>query len=425
MSIFAESLDLAAVRARFSALDRRVGGQPARFFDGAGGSQVPDEVIEAVAGYLRHSNANEGGAFATSRETDTVLRDAHAAVADLLGATPSQVAFGANMTTLNFALTTAFGRTLHAGDEIVVTQLDHEGNVSPWRIMAADRGLVVHTVPVRAEDGTLRLDELERVLGPRTRAVAFTLASNALGTIPDARRIVALAHEAGALAWADGVHAAPHLGLDVGDLGVDVLLCSPYKFFGPHLGVAAIREDLAAQWPANRVAPAAEQPAGHRFETGTLAHELLAGTTAAVDYLASLPSGVSGPAGAPGAPADRRARIQAAYAAIEAHERALTDRFLATVGELTGVTVYGITDRDRLAERTPTFLLRVAGQTPEATATALGKQGFFVWHGNFYAPGATRGVGLDAAGGVRAGFLHYTTPEEVDDFVAALAALGG
>ncbi|HEY6396728.1 MAG TPA: cysteine desulfurase-like protein, partial [Solirubrobacteraceae bacterium] len=360
------SLDVERARSRYSALGREVAGKPARFFDGAGGSQVPDTVIDAIAGYLRHSNANEGGAFATSTETNRVLDAAHIAGADFMGATPAEIAFGANMTTLNFLLTHAFGRTLSPGDEIVVTQLDHEGNVSPWRLLAEDRGLVVRMVGMHEHDGTLRMDELERAIGERTRVVAFPLASNAVGTVPDAARIVEAAHRAGALAWADGVHAAPHQSLHFAALELDVLLCSPYKFFGPHLGVAAIREELALEWPADRVAPAAETPAGHRFETGTLNHEALAGLIAAVDYIAALAR----------VEANRRERLLAAYAAIGQHERALSLRFLNGAAAIDGLAVHGSTDVARVRERTPTFLVTIAGQEPEQTARTLAERGF-------------------------------------------------
>ncbi len=407
------ALDVARARAQFSALRRELGGRPVRFFDGAGGSQVPDAAIEAMAGYLRHCNANDGGEFATSRETGAVLADARQAAADLLGARPAEVAFGANMSTLNFLLTHAVGRTLAPGDEIIVTQLDHEANVSPWRLLAADRGLTLQTVGMQAADGTLRLDDLEARLGPRTRVVAFPLASNALGTVPDARRIVEAAHRVGALAWADGVHAAPHRALRFAELGLDVLLCSPYKFFGPHLGVAAIREELAASWPADRVAPAAQEPPGHRFETGTLSHEALAGLPAAIDYIAALGEG-SG---------SRRERLLAAYAAIESYERELSLRFLDGARTVDGLTVYGITGRERVGERTPTFLVQLAGWRPVELAGALGERGFFTWHWNFYAPGAVAGVGLGEEGGVRISFLHYNTPQEIDDLLDVLRGL--
>ena len=256
-------LDLTAVRSRFPAL-----ASEAAFFDGPGGSQVPQSVVDAVAGYLRESNANLGGAFPTSRASDDVLERARAAAADFTGGESEGIAFGANMTTLNFQLAHAVARTLRPGDEIVVTALDHDANVSPWLIVAEDHDLVVRTAPLRAEDVTLDLDALEGLMGERTRVVAFTLASNAVGSIPDAARIAAAAHRVGALAWADGVHLAPHRRLRAGELGLDVVLCSPYKFFGPHLGIAAIRPDLAASLPADRVRPAGEDPPGHRFEAG-------------------------------------------------------------------------------------------------------------------------------------------------------------
>jgi cysteine desulfurase family protein (TIGR01976 family) len=403
------ALDVARVREQFSALSRRVGAAPARFFDGAGGSQVPDAVIAAMTDYLRHHNANQGGAFATSRETGEILDEAHAAIADLLGVRSEQVAFGANMTTLNFALTRALARTLAPGDEVIVTALDHEGNISPWLLAAADSGLVVRTAGVRG-DGTLDVEQLEGLIGPRTKVVAFTLASNALGSVPDAARIAAAAHAVGALAWVDAVHMAPHRRLDVAALGADVLLCSPYKFFGPHAGAAALRQDLAETLPADRVRPAAETPAGHRFETGTLNHEALAATVAAVDYLAALGAGTT-----------RRERLTTAYAAIGAHEDRLSERFLTGLAGLRRVRLHGLADPARIDERTPTFMIRVEGETPEQTCDRLGRQGFFTWHGDLYAPGATRAVGLDEAGGVRISFLHYNAAEEVDDLLNVLA----
>lgn len=246
-------LDVAAARGQFPALVRAVAGQPALYLDGPGGSQVPKTVIEAVAGYLERSNANLGGPFVTSEESVAVVEDARRAAADFTGSRPEEIAFGPNMTTLNFLLAHAVARTLEPGDEIVVTQLDHDANVSPWLRIATDHELTVHTLPLRTADGTIDLSVLEEhLVSDRVRIVAFTLASNALGTMPDARRISDLAHAAGALAWADGVHYAPHRRLDREALGLDVLLCSPYKFFGPHLGVAAIRHDLARSWPADR-----------------------------------------------------------------------------------------------------------------------------------------------------------------------------
>jgi cysteine desulfurase family protein (TIGR01976 family) len=406
-------LDLTALRARFPALSREVAGRPAMFLDGPGGSQVPRDVIDAMSGYLARSNANLGGAFATSAESDAVMDAARAAAADLTGSRPDEIAFGANMTTLNFQLAHAVARTMRPGDEIVVTQLDHDANVAPWLRVAADHELTVRHAPLSTADGTLDLDALETLLGPRTRVVAFTLASNALGTVPDARRIADLAHAAGALAWADGVHFAPHRRIDRAALGVDVLLCSPYKFFGPHLGIAAIRHDLASSWPADRVRPASEEPAGHRFETGTQSHEALAGLVAAIDYLAGLGEGSTRPA-----------RLDAAFARIAAHERALTVHTLERLAGMDGVRLHGIAEPARADERTPTFCLTLDRLTPRHAAEALGAEGIFTWDGNYYALEAIRALDLEAGGGaLRAGYLHYTTPEEVDRFLDSREAL--
>jgi cysteine desulfurase family protein (TIGR01976 family) len=349
-------------------------------------------VIDAIAGYLRESNANLGGAFAASRRSDELVVLAHETAARFLGCRAAETAFGPNMTTLNFALTRALGRTLDAGDQILVTRLDHDGNVAPWLELAHDRGLTLDFVDFR-EDTSLDLDDLERKLSERTRVVAFPLASNALGTMPDAARVVALAHQAGALAWADAVHFAPHEPIDVAALGVDVLLCSPYKFFGPHLGLAFGREDLLRSWRPYKVRPAADEPVGHRFETGTLAHELLAGFVAAVEYIDEL-----------------------GWDAIQAHERALGRRFLERLPE--SCTLYGLRTMDG---RTPTFALRVAGVPPGDVAQRLAERDIAVWAGDYYAVEAMTRLGLQPEGAVRAGFVHYNTFDEVDRLVEGLA----
>jgi len=391
-------LDLDAVRSRFPAL-----AAGAAFFDGPGGSQVPQSVLDAVTGYLRDSNANLGGAFRSSRESDEVMERGRAAAADFTGAEPEGIAFGANMTTLNFQLAHAVARTLEPGDEIVVTALDHDANVSPWLLVAEDHELVVRTAPLRVEDVTLDLDALEELIGERTRVVAFTLASNAVGSIPDAERIAAAAHRVGALAWADAVHMAPHRRLRARETGLDVLLCSPYKFFGPHLGIAAIRPDLAESLPADRVRPAEEDPPGHRFETGTQSHEAVAGATAAIEYLRELGGG----------------ELDAAFAIVEEHETGLSARFLSGLPD--GVTLYGIRTPEA---RTPTFCFNVAGRTPREVAELLGEQDLYVWDGNYYALEPMRALGIEDSGGaVRAGFLHYTTEDEVDRLLEALADL--
>ena len=389
---------MAAVRARFPAL-----ASGAAYLDGPGGSQVPREVLDAIDACLRESNANLGGGFPTSAAADEVMARGRAAAADLTGGDPEGIAFGANMTTLNFLLAHAVARTLQPGDEIVVTQLDHDANVSPWLLIAADHDLVVRHAPIRPEDVTLDHDALEGLIGERTRVVAFTLASNAVGSITDPARIAAAAHRAGALAWADGVHLAPHRRLRAREWGIDVLLCSPYKFFGPHLGVAAIRPELAASLPADRVRPSAETPPGHRFETGTQSHEAVAGTVAAVEYLRSLGDG----------------SLDVAFERIQAHEDALGRRFLDGFPET--VELYGVRS---IEGRTPTFCFNLPGESPRAVAERLGERGLYVWDGDYYALEPMRALGLSERGGaVRAGFLHYTTEEEVDRLLEALTEL--
>jgi cysteine desulfurase family protein (TIGR01976 family) len=381
--------DLEAVRARFPALASGVA-----FLDGPGGTQCPQSVIDAIAAYLRELNANLGGAFAASRRSDELVEQAHATAARFLGCGADETVFGQNMTTLNFALTRALGRTLEAGDEILVTRLDHDGNISPWLELADDLDLRVDFVEIHG-DTTLDLDDLARKLTERTRVVAFPLAANALGTTTDASRIVELAHEADALAWADAVHYAPHGPIDVAALGVDVLLCSPYKFFGPHLGLAYGREGLLRSWRPYKVRPAADEPVGARFETGTLAHELLAGFVAAVEYVDEL-----------------------GWDAIRAHERALGQRFLE--GLPGNCTLYGLETMDG---RVPTFAFRVDGIAPRAAAERLAAREIAVWDGDYYAVEAMTRLGLQPEGAVRTGFVHYNTFEEVDRLLAALAEL--
>jgi len=383
------ALDVDAVRARFSALRA-----PTAFFDGPGGTQVPDSVIDAIAGYLRDSNANLGGAFGSSRRSDALLTQSRLAAAAFLRCEPDEAIFGANMTTLNFMLTRTVGRTLRAGDEILVTKLDHDGNVSPWLELAHDLGVKVGFVEI-LDDTTLDYDDLERKLTDRTRVVAFPLASNAVGTLTDARRIVELAHDAGAVAWADAVHYAPHGPIDVADLDVDVLICSPYKFFGPHLGVAYGRAELLESWRPYKVRPAGLEPLGHRFETGTLAHELLAGFVAAVEYVESI-----------------------GWAGIRTHERALGRQFLDGLPD--SCTLHGLPSMDG---RVPTFAFTVEGRSPRAVSEQLGEREIATWDGDYYAVEVMKRLGLGAEGAVRVGFVHYNTPAEVDRLLAALEEL--
>jgi cysteine desulfurase family protein (TIGR01976 family) len=382
------AFDVAAVRARFPALARGLA-----FFDGPGGTQVPDSVIDAIARYLREDNANLGGAFETSRRSDLLVGEARLAAAGFLGCTPGEVAFGQNMTTLNFALSRTLGRELAAGDEILCTRLDHDANVSPWLELARDLDLAVRFVEL-TEECRLDLDDLAAKLSPRTRVVAFPWASNAVGTVTEVARICGLAHEAGALAWVDAVHYAPHGPIDVAAVGADVLVCSPYKFYGPHLGLAFGRAELLERLRPYKVRPADDQPLGHRFETGTLAHELLAGFVAATDYLGSL-----------------------GWDAIVAHERALGQRFLDGLPER--CRLYG---PPTMEGRVPTFALLVDGVAPADAAAQLGRRGIAVWHGDYYAVEVMRQLGL-ADGAVRVGIVHYTTAAEVDRLLDELARL--
>jgi cysteine desulfurase family protein (TIGR01976 family) len=369
------ALDVAAVRARFTALQR-----PYAFFDGPAGTQVPDEVIDAIAGYLRESNANVGGAFETSRRTGELVTAAHESAARFLGCSADEAIFGPSMTNLNFMLTRTVGRELQAGDEVVVTRLDHDANVAPWLELAHDLGL-----EVRFADH--ELSNLEAQISDRTRVVAFPWASNALGTLNDAAEICRLAHDAGALAWVDAVHYAPHGPIDVAEVGADVLICSPYKFFGPHLGLAFVRHELLETWRPYKVRPAPG------WETGTLPFELLAGFRAAVDYIGSL-----------------------GWDAIRAHERELGGRFLD--GLPAGTRLYGPPTMDG---RVPTFAIGIGTEPPDVVATRLGELGFALWHGNYYAVETMRALGLPD-GAVRVGIVHYNTAEEVDALLEALSA---
>jgi len=384
------TLDVAAVRAGFSALDKSL-----VLFDGPGGTQVPDSVIEAVSAYFRESNANTSGPYETSRRTEELAWRSRQTAGRFLGCAPDEVVFGPNMTTLNFALSRTIGRDLAPGDEIVVTKLDHDANVAPWLELALDRGLEVRFAEIH-EDTTLDLADLERQLSDRTRVVAFPVASNAVGTRTDVRRIVELAHAAGAIAWADAVHYAPHGPIDVGALGVDVLVCSPYKFFGPRLGIACGRRELLESWRPYKVRPHPDHPLGGRFETGTPPYELWAGFVAAVEHIESL-----------------------GWDDIVAWERELGTRFLA--GLPANIRLHGL---QTMEGRVTTFAFSVDGIASAEAAARLGERGFAVWHGNYYALEVMKRLGLEDDGGaVRVGFVHYNTGEEVDRLLAELARL--
>jgi cysteine desulfurase family protein (TIGR01976 family) len=379
-----------AVRARFTALQ-----QPLAFFDGPGGTQVPDSVIDAIADYLRSSNANTDGPFDTSRRTDALLTKARLTAADFLNATADEVAFGANMTTLNFSLTRAASRDWREGDEIVCTMLDHDGNVSPWLELAHDRGFVVKFAEVD-EECRLDLDHLRSLLSDRTRVVAFPWAANSVGTVTPVAEVAALAHEAGALAWVDAVHYGPHGPIDVQAVDADVLVCSPYKFYGPHLGLAFGKRELLEAWRPYKVRPADPFPVGHRYETGTLAHELIAGFVAAAEYL----------------------QDDVGWDFVLEHERTLGQQFLD--GLPAAWRLHGIPGMDG---RVPTFAITHDSVSPEEAATRLGEQGFAVWHGNYYAVEIMKHLALDD-GAIRVGIVHYNTAAEVDRLLTALADLG-
>jgi cysteine desulfurase family protein (TIGR01976 family) len=418
------TFDVDALRAEFPALALEQDGRPVAFFDGPGGTQVPQRVIDAIAGYYRTSNANDGGAFATSERSDASTADGHAAVADLVGAASAdEIKFGANMTSLTFHLSRSLGALFQPGDEIVVTTLDHEANVSPWRRLADDRGLVVRTVDIRPDDVTLDLEGLEAALGPRTRLVAVGYASNAVGTINPVREIVARAHEIGAWTWIDAVHYAPHGPIDVRELGTDFLVTSVYKWFGPHLGAVYGRAEILERLPEYKV-----RPAHDRFETGTQNFEGIAGARAAVDYLASVGERYGDVAGngtaGDAATAGRRARVVAGMRAIQAWEAGLAERLLRGLCSIPGVRIHGIADPARIAERTPTVAVTIEGTTPRAAAEALGRQGMFTWDGDFYAQALIERLGLSESGGVlRLGLVHYNTPPEVDRLLEGVEAI--
>jgi cysteine desulfurase family protein (TIGR01976 family) len=380
------SLDVAALRERFSSL------RDFAFLDAPGGTQVPDEVGEAIARALREASANLGAGYATSRRVGQILEEAEHKAARFLGCEPHEVIFGSNMTSLNFTLTRTVGRGLQPGDEILVSSLDHDGGVAPWLELAHDNGLVVRHVGLH-DDTTYDFDDLQRKLGARTRVVAFAWASNAVGTVTDARRACALAHEAGALAWIDAVHYAAHEPIDVREVGADVLLCSPYKFCGPHLGLAFGRAEVIEGWRPYKARPAPATPLGRRFETGTQPYELLAGFSATIDYLESI----------------------GGFAAIVPYERALGQRFLDGLSD--AVTVYGLPG---MAGRVPTFLVNVDGVAAQDVAARLAEAQIGVWaHDSWYSLDLYQRLGYDDKS-VRIGFIHYNSPGEVDRLLEAL-----
>jgi cysteine desulfurase family protein (TIGR01976 family) len=409
------TVDLTSNRSRFPGLARELDGRPVVYVDAPGGSQVPESVIEAMAGYLRRSNSNSHGAFPTSQETDHLIREAHRAAADLLNADADEVVFGPNATTLLLAISRSIGRTLGPGDEVVVTRLDHDANVRPWILAAEDAGAEVRWVDLREEDVTIDLGSFDRALSGRTRVVAFSLASNAVGTITPAAELARRVHDrTPAIVVCDGVHLAQHRRIDVRALGADLVACSPYKIFGPHLGILFGRREVLSALPPYKVRPASDD-LPFAFETGTQNHVGYAGWVAAVAYRASL---------APGG-GERRSAVGQAFAdTIVPFEAALSRRFLEGVRAIPGVRLYGIADPARVHERTPTFAVRVGEAHPAETAKALAERGVYVWDGHYYALELMERLGLQETGGaVRIGFTHYNTPGEVDRVLEELASL--
>jgi cysteine desulfurase family protein (TIGR01976 family) len=440
----AHALDLAYVRAQFPALGQTVNGHPAAFLDGPGGTQVPQRVIDAISDYLCRDNANTGGAYATSRHTDAMIAEARGAMADFLHCGDDEVVFGPNMTTLTYAMSRAIGRELRPGDEIVVTRLDHDANVSPWLQMAEDRGITVRWAEIHDEDCTLDMADLDSKINSKTKLVAVGYASNAVGTINPVKEIVRLAHAAGAIAYIDAVHYGPHGLIDVAALDCDFLVCSTYKFFGPHMGVLFGKREHLKRLQPYKVRPNTNA-IPNCWEWGTMTHELIAGITACVEYFADLgrastngatsmrvphPSRLSNggndTAGISGVKTERRVAIEAAYTAIHDHERALLERIMTGLKKIPGLKVYGITDPARFHERCGTLAVRVAGHTPLELATKLGDRGFFTWDGNYYALNLTEHLDVEKSGGfLRIGLVHYNTAEEVDGLLAALREIVG
>ena len=415
--------DPAPLREQFPSLALMLDGHPAVFFDNPGGTQVPSAMIEAVSDYYKNANANVGGAFATSRRTDVVVADARQAMADLLHAPgPETIVFGPSMTALTFHLARSLAETIRPGDEVVVTALDHDANVAPWADLEA-AGAVIRVVDVDLADATLPLGSFARALSPRTKLVAVTHASNAVGTVPPVAELTRLAHERGALVFIDAVQYAPHGPIDVQKLDCDFLACSPYKFFGPHAGVLYGKSEHLTRLTPHKVKPS-KDAIPYRWELGTLSHESLAGVAAAVGYMESVGKQFGGPFAADYAAqgyAGRRLTLKTAMAAIKAYEQTLSRRLISGLQTLPDVTIYGLTDEERLDERLPTVAFTWPRLSPRETAEYLASLGICVWSGNYYALRLMEALGLEGRGGaVRVGLAHYNTLEEIDRMIAAL-----
>lgn len=405
-------------RSQFPALARTVNNQPAVYFDGPAGTQVPQRVIDAIGHYLSHNSANHGGHFPTAIESDNLLDEAHHAYADLLGADdPACVYFGQNMTSLTFALSRAIARTWRPGDEVIVTRLDHDANVSPWVLAARDAGATVRWIDFRLEDCTLDLDQLRNSINARTKLVAVGCASNSVGTINPVKQIAKWAHDAGSLVFLDAVHYAPHARIDVNELGCDFIACSAYKFFGPHTGIMWGRRDLLESLEAYKVRPATNELPG-KWMTGTQSHESIAGCLAAVEYLADIGRTIEQQPKMP-----RRAALGVAYRAFGNYERQLLERLMLGLAKLPEVKVYGITQPERFDQRVSTVAIVHNRYHSAELAERLGREGVFAWHGNYYALNLSEGLGREPHGMLRIGLVHYNTAEEVDRLLHLLATL--
>lgn len=416
------TLDLSPLRAEFPALQETdEQGRPFVFFDGPGGTQVPQVVIDTMADYLARANANKGGHFITSQRTQQIFDEARTAMADFINApSPQEIVFGANMTTLTYNLSRSIGRKLQPGDEIIVTRLDHEANVSPW-LSLEEIGVSVKWTDFDVEDCRLSIEHLASLLTSKTKLVAVGYASNAVGTINPIPRIAALTRNIGAWLWVDAVHYAPHGPIDVQALGCDFLVCSAYKFFGPHVGVLWGKYELLEQLPAYQVRPANPDPP-YKFETGTLNHEGVAGTAAAINYLARLGRDYGGQfADELAKYQGRRKALKQAMKAIAVYERSLFTYLMDQLETIPGIRTYGITNPAEFEERCPTVAFTREGFSPAQIARYLGQQNIFVWDGNYYAMGVTERLGVEQSGGmVRVGLAHYNTKEEIDHLLQAL-----
>jgi cysteine desulfurase family protein (TIGR01976 family) len=417
-----QTIDLSPLRSQFPALQQLdANGKAYVYFDGPGGTQVPQSVMDAMADYFTHANANSGGPFITSYRNDEMIDQARAAMADLLNApSEKEIIFGANMTTLTFNLSRAIGRSLQPGDEIIVTRLDHDANISPW-LALEENGIVIKWADIDVTDCRLDLDHLSSLISSKTKLVAVGYASNAVGTINPIKKIAALAHEVGARVWVDAVHYAPHRAIDVQAIDCDFLVCSAYKFFGPHVGVLWGKQELLEKLAAYKVRPATPEAPG-KFETGTLNHEGLAGVAAAVDYLAQVGRDYGSRLSSEFADYQgRRKELKQAMGIIAAYEGPLFTYMLDELKKISGIKIYGILDEDAFDERCPTLAFTREGHSPADIAKKLGDNGIFVWHGNYYALAVTEKLGVEDSGGmVRVGLAHYNTKEEVDRFLSVI-----